>query len=60
MKRFILIIIISGVFSPLLAQDILDGAYEKDIRDGGKDRLIQSYQHVRHVKMVSYSSLGIV
>ena len=34
------------------SQDILDGiprdgAYDKDIRDGGKDRMIQDYQYVR-------------
>ena len=29
------------------AQDILDGAYKKDIRDGSNERLIQPYQHVR-------------
>jgi gliding motility associated protien GldN len=52
MKRFFLIIAMAGVLSPLFAQDILDGAYEKDIRDGGKDRLIQSYQHVRHADVM--------
>ena len=41
MKRFLLTIALFALISPLSAQDILDGAYKKDIRDGGKDRLEQ-------------------
>ena len=32
MKRFLLIIALFALISPLSAQDILDGAYKKDIR----------------------------
>lgn len=34
------------------AQDILDGAYKKDIRDGSNERLIQPYQHVREADVM--------
>ena len=30
-----------------------DGAYDKDIRDGGKDRMIQDYQYVRESDVVA-------
>ena len=52
MKRFILIIALFALISPLSAQDILDGAYKKDIRDGGKDRLEQNYHHVREADVM--------
>jgi gliding motility associated protien GldN len=47
MKNIFLIVALVGLVQFSFAQDILDGAYEKDIRDGGKDRLIQKYQHIR-------------
>ena len=48
MRNIFLIAALFGLFQTSYAQDILDGAYKKDIRDGGKDRLVQTYQHVRH------------
>lgn len=52
MKRFLLLLAFVGVLSPVMAQDILDGAYSKDIRDGGKDRLIQNYHHLREADVM--------
>jgi gliding motility associated protien GldN len=49
MKKLFLFILITGMFQFSYAQDdgILDGAFKKNIRDGGDDRMIQGYQHVR-------------
>jgi gliding motility associated protien GldN len=53
MKNIVLVIISLICFSQIAsAQDILDGAYEKDIRDGGKERMIQPYQHVREADVM--------
>lgn len=48
MKKVLFIIIFfTGILPNAFSQDIIDGAYEKDIRDGDNARLIQQYQHVR-------------
>jgi gliding motility associated protien GldN len=53
MRNIVLIIISLICFSQNAStQDILDGAYEKDIRDGGKERMIQPYQHVREADVM--------
>ena len=53
MNNIVLVIISLICFSQIAsAQDILDGAYEKDIRDGGKERMIQPYQHVREADVM--------
>jgi gliding motility associated protien GldN len=52
MKNFVLVISLVLLSQSVFSQDILDGAYEKDIRDGGKDRLIQPYQHVRETDVM--------
>jgi gliding motility associated protien GldN len=52
MKKIILLFLCVGLFQLTFAQDILDGAYKKDIRDGGKDRLIQPYQHLREADVM--------
>ena len=52
MKNLVVIISLLLVSYTSFSQDILDGAYEKDIRDGGKERLIQSYQHVREADVM--------
>ncbi len=53
MKNIVLVIILLISFTQIAsAQDILDGAYEKDIRDGGKERMIQPYQHVREADVM--------
>ncbi|MBJ09931.1 MAG: gliding motility protein GldN [Flavobacteriales bacterium] len=52
MKRFLLILTSFGLITSVSAQDILDGAYKKDIRDGGKDRLEQKYHHVREADVM--------
>jgi len=53
MKNIVLVIILMISFTQIAsAQDILDGAYEKDIRDGGKERMIQPYQHVREADVM--------
>ena len=53
MKNIVLVIILLISFSQIAsAQDILDGAYEKDIRDGEKERMIQPYQHVREADVM--------
>ena len=53
MKNIVLVIISLICFSQNAStQDILDGAYEKDIRDGGKERMIQPYQHVREADVM--------
>jgi gliding motility associated protien GldN len=53
MKNIVLVIILLISFSQISsAQDILDGAYEKDIRDGEKERMIQPYQHVREADVM--------
>lgn len=52
MRRFLLIVLSVSFSSLLMAQDILDGAYKKDIRDGGRDRLIQPYHHVREADVM--------
>ena len=52
MKRFLLLVLSVSFSSLLMAQDILDGAYKKDIRDGGRDRLIQPYHHVREADVM--------
>ena len=39
------------------AQDILDGAYKKDIRDGSNERLIQPYQHVKKLMLCGQQKL---
>jgi gliding motility associated protien GldN len=52
MKNIFFLLAFFGFFQTSFAQNILDGAYKKDIRDGGKDRLIQPYQHVRHADVM--------
>ena len=54
MKKLFLFALIAGMFQFSYAQDqtILDGAYKKDIRDGGDDRKIQGYQHVREADVM--------
>ncbi|MAZ54329.1 MAG: gliding motility protein GldN [Flavobacteriales bacterium] len=52
MKNLVLIITIICFTQFSFAQDILDGAYKKDIRDGDNERLIQSYQHVREADVM--------
>ncbi|MBF90962.1 MAG: gliding motility protein GldN [Flavobacteriales bacterium] len=52
MKRFLLLILSVSFSTLLMGQDILDGAYKKDIRDGGRDRLIQPYHHVREADVM--------
>lgn len=52
MKNLILIITVICFTQFSFAQDILDGAYKKDIRDGDNERLIQSYQHVREADVM--------
>jgi len=54
MKKLFLFALIAGMFQFTYAQDqtILDGAYKKDIRDGGDDRKIQGYQHVREADVM--------
>ncbi|MGC6469863.1 MAG: gliding motility protein GldN [Flavobacteriales bacterium] len=53
MKKLAIILIALVCFSQVSsAQDILDGAYQKDIRDGDKSRMIQSYQHVREADVM--------
>ncbi|MEJ6735073.1 MAG: gliding motility protein GldN [Flavobacteriales bacterium] len=54
MKKLFLFALLAGMFQFSYAQDqtILDGAYKKDIRDGGDDRKIQGYQHVREADVM--------
>ena len=52
MKNLVLIITVICFTQFSFAQDILDGAYKKDIRDGDNERLIQSYQHVREADVM--------
>mgnify|MGYP006079860551 FL=1 len=54
MKKLFLFALIAGMSQFSYAQDqtILDGAYKKDIRDGGDDRKIQGYQHVREADVM--------
>lgn len=54
MKKLFLFALIAGMFHFSHAQDqsILDGAYKKDIRDGGNERLKQGYQHVREADVM--------
>ena len=53
MKKLAIILIALVCFSQVSsAQDVLDGAYQKDIRDGDKSRMIQSYQHVREADVM--------
>ena len=52
MKNLVYIITIICFTQFSFAQDILDGAYKKDIRDGSNERLIQSYQHVREADVM--------
>ena len=52
MKNLVFIITIICFTQFSFAQDILDGAYKKDIRDGSNERLIQSYQHVREADVM--------
>ena len=57
MKNLILITSLVCIVHFSFAQDILDstprdGAYDKDIRDGGKERMIQDYQHVREADVM--------
>lgn len=52
MKNLVITLIFIFLTQFTYSQDILDGvprdgAYDKDIRDGGKDRMIQDYQYVR-------------
>lgn len=52
MKNLVFIITIICFTQFSFAQDILDGAYKKDIRDGSNERLIQPYQHVREADVM--------
>ena len=53
MKKVLLILgLFIGILPHTFSQDIIDGAYEKDIRDGDKARLIQPYQHVREADVM--------
>ena len=52
MKKLFLFALIAGMFQFSYSQDILDGAYKKEIRDGGDDRKIQAYQHVREADVM--------
>tara|TARA_B100000886_G_scaffold326922_1_gene273852 strand:- start:1644 stop:2510 length:867 start_codon:yes stop_codon:yes gene_type:complete len=52
MKNLVLIITVICFTQFSFAQDILDGAYKKDIRDGDNERLIQSYQYVREADVM--------
>ena len=57
MKNLILVISLICIAHFSFAQDILDGtprdgAYDKDIRDGGKERMIQDYQYVREADVM--------
>ena len=46
-KVFLVFGFLIGLLPNAYSQDIIDGAYEKDIRDGDNARLIQPYQYVR-------------
>ncbi|MGC6429203.1 MAG: gliding motility protein GldN [Flavobacteriales bacterium] len=52
MKKLILLLLGIALFQFSFAQDILDGAYKKDIRDGLKERMIQPYQHLREADVM--------
>ena len=52
MKNLVFIITIICFTQFSYAQDILDGAYKKDIRYGSNERLIQPYQHVREADVM--------
>jgi gliding motility associated protien GldN len=52
MKKLFLFALIAGMFQFSYSQDILDGAYKKEIRDGGDDRKIQGYHHVREADVM--------
>ena len=60
MKKIVFIILAFAFTNHGYTQDILDGssnqiidgAYKKEIRDGGDDRLKQPYQHVRHADVM--------
>ena len=57
MKNLIIVLSFICVANFSFSQDILDGtprdgAYDKDIRDGGKERMIQDYQYVREADVM--------
>ena len=52
MKKLILLLLGIALFQFSFAQDILDGAYKKDIRDGLKERMIQPYQQLREADVM--------
>ena len=57
MRNLILVVSLICITHFSFAQDILDGpprdgAYDKDIRDGGKERMIQDYQYVREADVM--------
>ena len=57
MKNLIIVLSFICVANFSFSQDILDssprdGAYDKDIRDGDKERMIQDYQYVREADVM--------